>query len=402
MTFPIPPHIRSAMDTLEQYGHSVWLVGGCVRDLYLGQPPHDYDLTTSAAPDAIQTAFAHLEQVTVGARHGTIGVLFPEGMVEITTYRSDGSYSDSRHPDSVAFTDSLTEDLARRDFTVNAMAWHPIHGLQDPFGGLSDLEQHILRCVGDPAARFSEDALRVLRCARLSAQLGFAIDPDTYQAAKNAATQLSGVSAERITEELERLLLAPHPQLPLSEYPGLLDGVVHLKPTHLYDRLRVLPKDIAMRLTVLLLALPGKEDCAYSQLMAAAKHFFAGLRFPKRVSEEAVALLDGLFLQLPRTKPAAKRILRDVGLPRLQKILGLKTVLWGPQPLALFEEVLQNGECYSLPQLAVTGDLLPCTGAAVGETLAWLLEQVIDGALPNETQALLRAAAQYGEGVQWN
>ncbi|MCI7474744.1 MAG: tRNA nucleotidyltransferase [Clostridiales bacterium] len=208
--WPIPAGVQHCLDTLRQAGYAAHPVGGCVRDLLLGRTPGDYDVCTSAYPEQVMGLFEHT--VPTGIQHGTVTVLTEDGPVEVTTFRREGGYADGRHPDGVIFDVGLTEDLARRDFTINAMALGPEGEIIDPFDGQKDLEAEIIRCVGEPDRRFSEDALRMLRAVRFAAQLGFAIEPATEDAIRRNAGRVSQVSGERIKAEMEKTLLSPHPE----------------------------------------------------------------------------------------------------------------------------------------------------------------------------------------------
>ncbi len=212
----LPSAVALALDRLEAFGHESFVVGGAVRDAMLGRELHDYDITTSASPDEIKAVFADFHTILTGEKHGTVTVVI-EGMpLEITTYRIDGDYTDGRRPDSVEFTKNITEDLARRDFTVNAMAYSPTRGLCDPFGGADDLKIGVIRAVGDPIRRFTEDSLRILRAFRFAARLNFEIEEKTLSAAKSERKRLSAVSAERIGSEVLGLLSAEKPSRSLA------------------------------------------------------------------------------------------------------------------------------------------------------------------------------------------
>ena len=208
--WPIPAGVRGCLDTLRQAGYAAHPVGGCVRDLLLGRTPGDYDLCTSARPEQVMALFERT--IPTGIQHGTVTVLTGDGPVEVTTFRRERGYADGRHPDGVAFDVGLTEDLARRDFTINAMALGPEGEVVDPFDGRDDLNAGIVRCVGEPDRRFAEDALRMLRAVRFAAQLGFAIAPETEEAIRRNARRMARVSGERIKAELEKILLSPHPE----------------------------------------------------------------------------------------------------------------------------------------------------------------------------------------------
>ena len=209
MTINIPQKAAQILRTLNAAGYEAYVVGGCVRDSILNRVPGDWDITTSALPEQVYELFHRT--VDTGIQHGTVTVMMDKEGFEVTTYRVDGEYHDGRHPDAVTFTRSLEEDLKRRDFTINAMAYHPEHGLVDLFGGMEDIDQKIIRCVGNPVERFTEDALRMLRAVRFSAQLGFTVEENTKAALARMAGNLEHVSAERIQTELVKLLVSDHP-----------------------------------------------------------------------------------------------------------------------------------------------------------------------------------------------
>ena len=241
----LPEHAAHAIRRLERAGFEAWAVGGCVRDSLRGVESHDWDLCTSASPAQMQAVFADARVLTTGLRHGTLTVLTDGGPLEITTYRTEGGYSDGRHPDGVRFVTDIREDLARRDFTVGAMAWHPERGLCDPFGGQTDLKNGVLRAVGDADTRFQEDALRILRGLRFASKLGFAIEPETAAAMRRQVHRLDCIAAERIREELTGLLCGRYVQRTLMAYADLItsalpelapmQGCQQQNPHHLYD-----------------------------------------------------------------------------------------------------------------------------------------------------------------------
>ena len=272
----IPAGAAKILHTLEDAGFEAFVVGGCVRDSLLGREPHDWDITTSAGPQEVKALFPRT--IDTGLKHGTVTVLMGREPYEVTTYRIDGDYLDGRHPSEVTFTSSLREDLQRRDFTINAMAYSESRGLQDCFDGVSDLENGRIRAVGDPMKRFGEDALRIMRAVRFAAQLGYEIEEETVQAMKALAPTLSKVSAERIAAELEKLLVSPHPEklrmayecgitaVILPEFDRCMETPQH-NPHHKYSvgehtiqsMLHVRPNRI-LRLTMLLHDF-GKPDC---------------------------------------------------------------------------------------------------------------------------------------------
>jgi len=224
MEFSLPKNITAIISKLNDNGYTAHVVGGCVRDMVLKKEPKDWDITTNALPDDVKQIFP--KTYDTGIKHGTVTVVFEGMAVEITTWRRDMDYSDHRRPDKVQFSQTLTEDLMRRDFTMNALAYHPYEGLIDPFNGLSDIEAGLIRCVGKPLERFSEDALRMLRAIRFSAQLGFTVEPDTLQAIKTHHEDLKYVSRERIASELNKMLASRYPErLSLLWETGLGRGI---------------------------------------------------------------------------------------------------------------------------------------------------------------------------------
>ena len=240
----IPSSVLKLIDTLEASGFQTWAVGGCVRDSLLGVTPHDWDLCTAATPAEIAGIFQNYPLIRAGEKHGTIAVVLEHGPVEITTFRSEGGYADHRRPDWVHFEQQVEADLARRDFTVNAMAYHPARGLCDPFGGQQDLQNHILRAVGDPAARFQEDGLRILRGARFSARFHLQPEPDTYAALCALAPLLAEQARERVFSELCGWILAADAQNLITFAPvmaaaipdlGACQGFLQHNPHHRYD-----------------------------------------------------------------------------------------------------------------------------------------------------------------------
>ena len=272
----IPAYVRETLTALETAGHQAYCVGGCVRDSLLGRMPEDWDVTTSALPEETMKVFGN-RAIPTGLKHGTVTVCCQEGKVETTTFRRDGVYADHRHPEQVTFTPDLTEDLARRDFTVNAMATDLRGTVYDPFDGQADLQEGILRCVGDPERRFSEDALRILRCLRFAAVLGFSIEPETGKALLTCRNLLREMAPERVHEELTKLLCGPWAASVLRRYPDVIGAVLpeilpmvgfdQRNPHHCYDvwehtlhALDTVPSDPVLRWAVLFHDM-GKPEC---------------------------------------------------------------------------------------------------------------------------------------------
>lgn len=406
MREPLPHWVTEAMLRLEQNGEEAWLVGGCVRDRLLGRPVHDYDLTVSCLPDRTAWLFRDHRLVEDGRKHGTIGVVTEGGVLEMTTFRADGEYRDHRHPESVRFVPDLREDLARRDFTINAMAYSAEEGLCDPFGGREDLARGVVRAVGEPLRRFGEDALRILRLYRFAARFGFAIDEATEAAAKQLASHLDCVSAERIEEELNKLLAAPQPGAYLE--PEVLAFVLpELPPEELTKarrRIDALPagtEQVSARWAALLLPL-GETGArkALKRLKCSNARIDGAAVLVRECGEKTPDTLDKCDLCLQ-----AKRLLGKYDLHTVRQLTALWTAL-APEEKASFdalraeaEALTAQGACCRISQLAVNGRDLMAAGAAPGpglrRVLEALLEEVITGRLPNEKTELLAFAAGF-------
>ena len=431
----IPENVRAVLNTLESAGHEAWCVGGCVRDALLGQSPGDWDVTTSALPEETLTAFGP-RALPTGLKHGTVTVKTPEGLVEVTTFRIDGAYRDHRRPESVAFTRSLDEDLARRDFTVNAMARNLRGEVRDPFGGREDLRRGILRCVGDPDRRFQEDALRILRGLRFAAALGLEIEPGTAAALRRNREGLADVAAERIQTELFKLLpgkcaaevLRGYPEVFGVFWPELLPmvGFGQRNRHHCYDvwehtlhALAAVPEDLVLRCTMLLHDV-GKPD-SFTLDEQSVGHFYGHpavsreladrmlrrLKCGTEFRETVVRLVEWHDKDIPRTDKSIGRALRLLGEEDLRRLilvkradnLGQAPAYWDRQKEldkaeGILDKLLAEDACFSLKQLAVNGrDLLALglSGPAVGAALEELLGKVTDGTLPNEREVLLEA-----------
>ena len=436
----LPGPVAFALSALEAAGFEAFIVGGCVRDALLGRTPQDFDITTNALPQQVEAVFSGARVIETGLKHGTVTVLLENMPLEITTYRVDGGYSDGRHPDQVAFTGSLREDLARRDFTVNAMAYNPRFGLADCFGGQADLQKRVLRCVGNPETRFTEDALRMLRLLRFAARLGFSIEPATAQAALALRERLKQVSAERIQKELTALVQAPGAGDILIEYvdvfgvflPELLPcrGFCQQNPHHAYDVLTHLARTVdavppkpVLRLAALLHDI-GKPDC-FTVDADGVGHFYGHanrsavlaeaaltrLRYDNETKTQVLRLIEQHDLHLdPPDQPmerTIRRALNRMGPERFFDLLDLMRAdnaargVPHAERLAKFDRVealarqlLAEQACFSLRDLAVDGnDLIAAglpKGREIGVRLNALLDAVIDNRVENEKTALLR------------
>ena len=445
-TIRLPHDAYWLLQTLRTAGHSAYVVGGCVRDSLLGRMPGDWDICTSARPDQLRAIFHDQRLILTGEKHGTVAVILHGKPYEITTYRLDGSYRDHRHPDSVQFVDDLAADLARRDFTINAMAYAPGEGIIDLYGGRSDLAAGIVRCVGTPADRFAEDALRILRALRFTAKLDFTLEPATAAAALAARDTLRTVSAERLYAELDGLLLAPGAGKTLAQYGEILGGVVpEILPCigctqpgrwHCYDvwqhsAAAVAALDLRGQDTrgvrVLCWAAflhdIAKPQCrtvgpdgaahfkGHNQRGAqAARTILRRLKAPAYLTDGAVGLIAVHDAPLPADDAGILKLLNRSGAIFLRRLCVLKYAdldahAATPEVAARRAEVerfacrmdeLAKTGCYAMRQLAVNGaDLMAAgipAGPGVGATLQTLLTAVMEGRLPNEREALLEAA----------
>ena len=368
----IPENVKSALFRLEEKGFEAWLVGGCVRDSLMGRVPGDYDICTSALPEETAAAFSDCRVIETGMRHGTVTVLWEGLSLEITTFHCDGDYSDCRRPDSVRFTPSLEEDLKRRDFTINAMAWNPEQGLVDLFEGQEDLRRKRIRCVGEAKKRFWEDALRILRAMRFAARFGFEIEYDTAWEMHRQAPLLCVLSGERILTELRGILCEKGAGAILEEFADVFRVILpEMKEFGLLDRA---PADFALRMAILL----GEET---EQALLRLKCDNATLR-------AAALLAEGLRGKAPQTLPEMRRHIGRYG----TEPASLLAAMQGTEEL--LNEALALGGPFRVKELAVSGAELGIeTGPAIGEALQKLLEAVWDGACTNEREALLAYAS---------
>ena len=435
MTIRMDEGAAELLDTLHRAGYAAYVVGGCVRDSLLGLTPHDWDLCTSALPQQGMELFGAEKCIPTGLQHGTVTVKQGGGLYEITTFRTEGAYTDGRHPDEVHFVPDVREDLARRDFTINAMAYNAKEGLIDPFGGQADLQSGILRAVGVPHQRFTEDALRILRLYRFAARFGFAIDPPTAQAAQELCAHLDCVSVERIEEELAKLLSAPAPAEYLDEkilgvvLPELSpEALAAAKPV--VDACPAGERALPVRLAALLLSL-GEDG---------TRRTLRRLRCSNACIEETAVLVreargcDGSFSEdrplgwdpvaegnragdgmarivseekatvTPDFTIYARRLLGKYNLCTVQRLAALGTALQ-PEHAADFaalselaEQLDADGVCCRVSQLAVNGRDLMAAGVPAGPGIRKVLEALLDGVIreeyPNERQALLAAVQQ--------
>ena len=445
----LPQTVRAAMERLRAAGYACHVVGGCVRDSLLGLVPHDWDLTTNAPPEQTAALFADHTVIPTGMRHGTVTVLSDGIPLEITTYRTEGAYHDHRRPDTVSFVADITEDLRRRNFTVNAMAWEPRGGLCDPFGGERDLQNGVLRCVGDARERFGEDALRILRALRFAATYGFSVEDSTAEALFYCAPLLETVAKERVRAELDRLLVGEyvgdvlrrfHPVLyPVLPELRAMAGFEQCSKYHDRDFLEhtiaaveSAPPVSEVRLA-LLLHDSGKPSCftrdedgvGHFYSHAAASETIAAtvterLRYDRQTQETVAVLVRYHDTPVENTDAAVKRRLNRLGEERFFLLLDVQEAdsrahaEWVvPERLTAIEAVrerarhiLDAGQCISLKTLAIGGDDLKAagipTGKAMGDCLAYLLDEVLCGNLPNEHGILLTKGLDYFSKKRYN
>ena len=438
MTIRMDEGAAELLYTLHRAGYAAYVVGGCVRDSLLGLTPHDWDLCTSALPQQGMELFGAEKCIPTGLQHGTVTVKQSGALYEITTFRTEGTYTDGRHPDEVHFVPDVREDLARRDFTINAMAYNAKEGLVDPFGGQADLQSGIVRAVGVPRQRFTEDALRILRLYRFAARFGFAIDPPTAQAAQELCAHLDCVSVERIEEELAKLLSAPAPAAYLDEkilgvvLPELSqEALAAAKPV--VDACPAGEQALPVRLAALLLSL-GEDGTRRTLRRLRCSN--ACIEETAVLVREAVPGVPGAFssdtnraIPSPALLPAAtgshpsgrsseklparppvslniytRKLLGQYGLKTVQRLAALGTALQ-PEHAADFaalselaERLDADGVCCRISQLAVNGRDLMAAGVPAGPGIRKVLEALLDGVIreeyPNERQALLAAMQQ--------
>lgn len=442
MQMKLPEKVRFIIEKIQAAGFDAYAVGGCVRDSILGREPDDWDITTSAAPNQVKSLFKRT--IDTGIQHGTVTVMLDKEGFEVTTYRIDGEYVDARHPKEVQFTDTLTEDLRRRDFTINAMAYNDVRGLVDVFGGLEDLEKGIVRCVGNPTERFSEDALRMMRAVRFSAQLGYGIEEQTRRAIRELAPALSRISAERIQTELIKLMVSPHPDYLRVAYETGITGIVFPEfdvametpqnnPHHCYTvgehilhSLMEVPADKILRLAMLL------HDIAKPMVLTedghGIHHFHGHAKEGEKMSREIMRRMrmdndtisyvsrlvlyhdygNGVEPDASIVRRAVNKIGEDIfpmllmvrkadilaqsEWKRKEKLANLEK--WKMQ----YEQIQKAGECVSLKTLAVTGKDLIAAGIApgkgLGDILNRLLEEVLEQPEKNTKEYLINRALE--------
>lgn len=432
MKIQLSDGVKVIISKLNSYGFEAFAVGGCVRDCVIGLVPHDWDICTNAKPEQIKHCFKDFDTFDSGIKHGTISVIYKRSIYEITTYRIDGEYLDSRHPESVEFTNDITKDLARRDFTVNAMAYNEEKGLVDPFGGIQDVSRKIIKCVGDPDKRFDEDALRILRALRFASVYGFSIDKKTSDSVKNKSYLLRNIAYERIAAEFNKLLCGKNVEEILNGYKEVFSVFIpEFKPMFNFKQLnvhsnedlwhqttalvKIVEKDPLLRVAMLLHDIGKPESCPngrckyynYPKLSAKiAERILLRLRYSKNFVDDCLKLIEYQDVRLYNGKKNLKRVMNIVGVDNTRRLIkiqqAINSLLYFKQDEKFMtaqrqlEEIINGDECFKLSHLAVNGqDIINLgikEGKAVGEILDILVNKVINEELPNTKIILLEAA----------
>lgn len=436
----IPKQPLKIINVLENNGYEAFAVGGCVRDSLLGLEINDWDIATSALPEEILACFKTEKTLPTGIEHGTVTIVLEGKLYEVTTYRVDGNYIDYRRPESVNFTGVLKDDLARRDFTMNAIAYNPKTGIIDYYGGVKDIDKRLIRAVGEPQLRFKEDALRIMRCLRFASQLGFSIHTATAAAMLELKANLKYISSERLQEELSKSLLGKMFSEVYTEYCEVLFEIIpELRATfkfdqhskyHMYDvfthtmiAVENAPCDLEIRLALLLHDIGKPAACTYNKSEGFASYYghekisanmandiLKRLKYSNKVKDSVVELIENHGIPIPADKKVLKRRLNRFGETKLRKLIQMQksdtfakfSVLSEESKkeydelLDLLEHIIKEENCFSLSGLDINGEDIISLGAKegriIGETLDVLLEKVINEELPNEKPALIAEA----------
>lgn len=435
----VPDYALAVVERLESRGYEAYVVGGCVRDSLLGRQPNDWDVCTNALPEDVLRVFRRFHVIKTGLQHGTVTVMSDRQPVEVTTFRIDGNYSDNRHPDTVSFVSRVEEDLSRRDFTINAMAYSPTRGLVDAFGGQQDLAAGLIRCVGEPDARFNEDGLRIMRALRFAARFGFAIERETAISVRRNRHLLENVSAERIFKELKGILVGAGVLDMLLAFPEVFSCIIpELAPSigfdqhtsyHCYDvwthsayAVAAAPADEILRLTLLLHDV-GKPSC-FSMGEDGRGHFYghpaAGEKLTKTIlqrlkSDNATlstvcTLVRVHDMTMPTTIPGMRRLVGKLGVENVRRLLDVQRadhaahsdfdhasgVALIRDAAELLEDVLEMEPAFTVKDLAINGNTLMQLGMKPGPAMKQVLESLLtavqEGELKNEKEALVTAA----------
>ena len=407
MKINLPPKVEYIINKIYENNYEAYIVGGCVRDAILGLKPHDYDITTSAPPDAIIDIFKDFRCIETGIQHGTVSIVIEKDIYEITTYRIEGEYKDHRRPESVDFTNKLEEDLKRRDFTINAMAYNEKEGLIDLFGGKEDIESRVIRTVGNPYDRFNEDGLRMIRAIRFSSKLDFQIDEDTLKAIYDNANIIEDISLERITDEFTKIILSDNPEniiylfkTKILKYLDISNEENEHKLLKLYKKINILKKidkNLVKRLVVL--------DYLMEDLQINTKSFCTTLIYSKKIIKNHDTILELLKnVKIERLdKFMIKKILNKIDKNLFEEYLDISRVIYKDEKnfikiIDILKEIEENNECYNIKNLKVNGKDIMSLGyknKEIGEILTYLLEEVIKNPKINQKELLMEKIKKY-------
>ena len=411
----IPSEVLYIIELLQENSFEAYIVGGCLRDCIMSNTPKDWDVATSALPEEIKECFKEQRVIETGIAHGTITVVVNSFTVEVTTYRVDGVYSDNRHPDRVDFTKSITEDLSRRDFTINALAYNPSTGLVDPFNGIKDIKDNIIRCVGNANQRLKEDSLRILRALRFASILSFLIEENTSKAILSNKELLQNISKERISKELIGIVTGYSVKQILMEYKDIILEIIPelqylysnseiLKTT--LNRIIVTPSDGIMRYAVLFttIATNNLSEVVNEEELKKIKDILKGFKYSNDFIKAVLLLIEYSDINISLDRTQIKKYLSFLGVERFKQLVQIRrawqltdtkgdTVFIYDEIIQLIDEIEEGKECYSLERLAVNGnDLLElgfARGNKIGEILNQLLDMVIEERIVNEKEVLL-------------
>ena len=433
----LPENVQLILDVLNKNGYEGYIVGGCVRDSLLGLIPNDWDVCTNALPEKVKECFSGYNIFDAGIKHGTISVVIDKEIYEITTFRIDGEYTDNRHPDKVIFTDDVTKDLSRRDFTINSIAYNDTKGIIDPFNGIKDLKENILRCVGVPDNRFNEDALRILRALRFASTYNFTIDKDTSTSILKNSNLLSNIAYERIQVEFDKLLCGQGAELILNEYREVFAVIIpelrvmfnynqnnihhnRLLWEHTIASVSAVKSDPLLKMTMLLHDLGKPQSCktdekgvshfwGHQDISASyADNILRRLKYSNAFIADCVTLIKYHDVRFDGNKRHIKRVAKIIGINNMHRLFAVqyadimaqsnykknnKLELLEKSKVA-FDELINKNSCFSLKQLDINGnDLIELgvkKGKRIGEILDVLLDAVIEEKLKNEKSVLLR------------
>lgn len=381
----LPRDVKTIINRINDSGHEAYVVGGCVRDALFGLTPHDYDITTDCSPQETEDLFSDFKVIETGIKHGTVTVIVNHVPYEITTYRKDADYSDHRHPDQVIFTDRIIDDLSRRDFTINAMAYNDLEGLIDPFNGEQDLNEGIIRCVGDPEKRFEEDALRILRCLRFSSRFDFRIDEKTETALFKKKDLLKYVSVERIAVEFNQIICSRFSEKYLNQYRDIFETAIpHLKDA-CFDLLDSLNSDLKIRISALFFRNENASGMCEDMLRS--------LHYPNEILKDVLEVLNHKNARM-LTRNDLILLLTEISQENAERLIALRELIFNEEHRDIYDDLNNiSAGIISRRDLAVSGDDLKeigLTGKNIGKWLDDAYKKVITGLLVNDKELLIK------------